>query len=84
MSILISVNGLAFKDKPIFNNAAVIEKIKIKENKSIAIYRKICFKLSTKLIQYRGRWPNFCNSLPHPRNPQIFLETCPFIQTGIN
>ena len=26
MSILISVNGLAFKDKPIFNNAAVIEK----------------------------------------------------------
>ena len=28
MSILISVNGLAFKDKPIFNNAAVIEKNK--------------------------------------------------------
>ena len=38
MSILISVNGLAFKGKPIFNNAAVIEKkIKIKENKSIAV-----------------------------------------------
>ena len=60
MSILISVNGLAFKDRPIFNNAAVIEKkIKIKENKSIAIYRKICFKLSTKLIQYRGRMAKF-------------------------
>ena len=58
MSILISVNGLAFKDKPIFNNAAVIEK-KIKENKSIAIYSKICFKLSTKVIQYKGRMAKF-------------------------
>ena len=37
MSILISVNGLALKDKPYFNGAAVTEKKKMKENKLIEI-----------------------------------------------
>ena len=37
MSISISVNGLALKDKPYFNSAAVTEKMKMKENKLIAI-----------------------------------------------
>ena len=38
MFILISVNGLALKDKLYFNNAAVTEKkMKMKENQLIAI-----------------------------------------------
>ena len=37
MSISISVNGIALKNKPYFNSAAVIEKIKMKDNTLIAI-----------------------------------------------
>ena len=37
MSISVSVNAIALKDKPYFNSAAVTEKIKMKDNKLIAI-----------------------------------------------
>ena len=37
MSISISVNGIALKNKPYFNSAAVTEKIKMKDNTLIAI-----------------------------------------------
>lgn len=83
MSILISVNGLAFKDKPIFNNAAVIEK-KLKKINQLQFIVKFVSSYQLRWYNIEVEWPNFCNSLPHPRNPQIFLETCPFIQTGIN
>ena len=65
MSILVSVNGLAFKDKPIFNNAAVIEKKKkLKKINQLQFIGKF-------VSSYQLSWYNI------EVDGQIFVMHCP-------